>query len=347
MAEFIWQLPNNVDSRYSDTTLRKRGERLRGERPAFTEGVSDPRGNRFNFLDYLLQIARAADLTGFDGIHIQNDPDGDEPWIIAGYVASETSRIKFITEFDANRGSAVYAAKNAMSFQRYTRGRFAWHITSLTDPDTRLRYADRATDADLLPRIGEFIEITKGIVTNSDYNFKGKYFEVLNGGFKSALAKQNVPEIYLSGTDDDALVLSARQADVHIFDIHEPHVLSGKVATLKQLAGDRPLRAGVRLNVIARDDLEEALSDAAHLSSFEQIKNNNVVLVVHPAASNGAKGTLIGSYDGVANYLSQYAALGIDSFVLGGGPHLEEAYRTGENLLPRLKKQFGTSVPKQ
>ena len=45
MAEFIWQLPNNRDTRYGDATSRKRGERLDGDYAPFRPGVSDPRGN--------------------------------------------------------------------------------------------------------------------------------------------------------------------------------------------------------------------------------------------------------------------------------------------------------------
>ncbi len=85
--EFIWQLPTSGDGRYGDAGQTRRGERTASSRPPFTEGVSDPRGDRFNFLDHLHQIARAADLAGFDGIQIQNDLEGDESWIVAGYLA--------------------------------------------------------------------------------------------------------------------------------------------------------------------------------------------------------------------------------------------------------------------
>jgi alkanesulfonate monooxygenase len=344
MTEYIWQIPNNSDSRYGDNTSRKRGERLRDDRPAFTDGVSDPRGTRFNYLDYLLQIARAADFTGFNGIHIQNQPDGDEPWIIAGYLANEVTRLKIITEFDANRGSAVYAAKNAMTFQRYTRGRFAWHIQSLSEEYNRLRYADKASADDILPRIDEFIQITKGIVTGTEFNFKGDYFEVLNGGFKSALSKQKVPEIYLAYSDHPGLALSAKHADVHIFDIQSTDHLAEKIAHLNKLKGDRSLRFAVRLNVIARDDLTEALYDAQPISAQQEFKGNDASLIIHEAALNGTKGTVLGSYDGVTELLAQYAHIGISTFIFGGSPHLEEAYRVGENLLPRLKQKLGASI---
>jgi alkanesulfonate monooxygenase len=50
----------------------------------------------------------------------------------------------------------------------------------------------------------------------------------------------------------------------------------------------------------------------------------------------GAGTALVGDPETVAERLQEYADLGIDSFILSGYPHLEEAYRTAELLLPRL-----------
>lgn len=38
----------------------------------------------------------------------------------------------------------------------------------------------------------------------------------------------------------------------------------------------------------------------------------------------------------VAQRIQEYADLGIDTFVLSGYPHLEEAYKVGELLFPHL-----------
>src|ERR1700722_7723083 len=153
--EYFWHLPTASDARYGDATGRGRGERAPAAPPPFTAGVSDPRGDRFNYLDYLRQTARAADFTGFDGIHIGNDPDGDESWIVAGHVARATRHVRLLTEFDASRGSAVYAAKNAASYQRYTGGRFAWQIGRGGTGLQRRRQADFAEDAGIRTRQGQ------------------------------------------------------------------------------------------------------------------------------------------------------------------------------------------------
>ena len=50
----------------------------------------------------------------------------------------------------------------------------------------------------------------------------------------------------------------------------------------------------------------------------------------------GAGTALVGNPDEVAERMKEYMALGIDRFILSGYPHLEEAYRVAELLLPEL-----------
>jgi alkanesulfonate monooxygenase len=51
----------------------------------------------------------------------------------------------------------------------------------------------------------------------------------------------------------------------------------------------------------------------------------------------GAGTALVGSFDQVADRIREYAELGLDTFILSGYPHLEEAYVVGEEILPRLR----------
>jgi alkanesulfonate monooxygenase len=59
----------------------------------------------------------------------------------------------------------------------------------------------------------------------------------------------------------------------------------------------------------------------------------------------GAGTALVGSGQTVAARMQEYADLGIDSFILSGYPHLEEAYRVAELVLPRLKLNHGITKP--
>lgn len=66
MAEYLWHLPNHLDARYADALPRKRGEEASVSR-------------QHDYLDYLQQIARAAELTGWQG-----RPDDHDLWHALG-----------------------------------------------------------------------------------------------------------------------------------------------------------------------------------------------------------------------------------------------------------------------
>ncbi|MBW3509696.1 LLM class flavin-dependent oxidoreductase [Janthinobacterium sp. NKUCC06_STL] len=351
--EFIWQLPTSGDGRYAAPGITRRGERAAGAPSPLQAGVSDPRGARppFNYFDYLHQIARAADLSGFDGIQIRHDTQGDESWIVAGYLARSTRHLKLIAEFDAAWGSAVYAAKNAVSFQRFTGGRFAWQIGHGGDAAARRRQGDAVPDADILPRIDEFITVARGVQSNSPFSFKGKFFEVQDGGFKGPLANHRVNSIYLTGNTPESLALSARQADVHVFDAAPLADLSPAIAGLQTQAGQlgRTVAAGLRIDVLARDTFEEALRDARRYRSGAGLSDDSAfdggTAAFWPGfaqAQTGAHGALVGSYAQVSAALEAYAQAGVSSFVLAAIPHFEEAYRIGEHVLPLVRAALNT-----
>jgi alkanesulfonate monooxygenase len=341
--EFIWRLPTGADGRYGNAATRRRGERASADGPYFTDGVSDPRGDKFNYLDHLQQVARAADLTGFDGIQISNDPQGDESWIVAGYVARGTRHLRLLTEFDASRGSAVYAAKNAVSYQRYTHGRFAWQIGTGGTRVERQRQGDFVNDSDIAPRIEEFVTVARGVLASAPYSFKGKYFEVLEGGFKGPLSHQALPPVYLSGSSAESYQLSARVADVHVFDALPVDELEIEIAKLKALARSesRTLEFGLRIDLLARETEDQALFDVHRQLAQTKAEAPKPAPDSHFCAGIGAgtaKATLVGSYAQVIALLADYAEAGIGSFILAALPHLEEAYRIGENILPDVRR---------
>lgn len=347
-TEFLWQLPTSGDGRYGNSKKERRGERSSSKHP-YSEGVTDPRGLNFNYFEYLHQVARAADLAGFDGIRIPEDINGDEPWIVAGYVARGNRNLKLLTEFDASRGSSVYAAKNTVSYQRFTDARFAWQISSGGDVQHRRALGDFVADNEVNPRIEEFVTVARGVLTQSPYSFKGKYFEVLNGGFQGALANHKVPPIYLSGSSDDALTLSAKTADIHVFDAASVGDIKQKVKHLTLLATQhgRELGLGLRIDIVARETEQEAIFDARRFWQQSDKKSGNYddffkdsLWTNLSTDTTGAKATLVGSYEQVTQALVDYSAAGITSFLLSSVPHFEEAYRLGEYVLPAVRSQI-------
>lgn len=149
-----------------------------------------------------------------------------------------------------------------------------------------------------------------------------------------------------------------------------PELVKEKIEQVraKAAAHGRKIRFGIRLHVIVRETNDEAWQAAERLISHlddETIakaqaafartdsvgqqrmaalhngKRDNLEISPNLWAGvglvrGGAGTALVGDGPTVAARINEYAALGIDSFVLSGYPHLEEAYRVGELLFPLL-----------
>jgi alkanesulfonate monooxygenase len=292
-------------------------------RPVLPDLVHDRRGRAQNRFDYYTQLAEAAAQAGFDGVYIPYRRDADESRIIAAVVARAVPKIALIPEFPTSVGSAVYAAKQASTFQRATRGRLGWAIAPSADARTRAAEGDAIAEEQLGERRDEFLTVARGVYTTRPFTFAGRHFEVQDGGFEAPLTREPFPTVFLQGEHAADLAISAAHADVHLFAAAAPEALSRQIAALDAEAGrtGRSVAHGLFQPVVAREDSEAAVRDAAR--------------------SAAPKDALVGAYDEVAARLAERAALGISHFVLSGSPSLEEAYRVGQHLLPRLHALTG------
>jgi alkanesulfonate monooxygenase len=57
----------------------------------------------------------------------------------------------------------------------------------------------------------------------------------------------------------------------------------------------------------------------------------------------GAGTALVGDGETVAQRIKEYMAVGIDTFIMSGYPHLEEAYRFAELVFPHLPLAHATT----
>ncbi|WP_194270200.1 LLM class flavin-dependent oxidoreductase [Candidatus Methylospira mobilis] len=359
--EFFWQLPTSGDGRSLRKEHWNRGDYTPPvtSRPVFAR--TDVRRGGYTWYDHLAQIARAAEITGFDGVSIPQTPAGEEPWVVSGALAREARRLKFLPSLPAPFLSAVYSAKMAISFQRLTGGRLAWNL--ITEEHTpKSWHGHRWSIAEQIARTGEFLDVVKGFWSNAPFTYQGRYYEVENGGFGPALAGPELPLIYLSGETEEALALSARYADVHFLPLDSLEATRGRIADLTRRAAahGRALRFAIQADVVARHSGEDAWQDlrgrwdreiaktvpisgaidhsqGADKEGFDELILGSNLWTGFGLVRPGAPAGIVGSYREVADLIKQYIDAGVGTFALSANPHLEEAYRIGEQLLPLLR----------
>jgi alkanesulfonate monooxygenase len=201
-------------------------------------------------------------------------------------------------------------------------------------------------------------------------DFAGEHFDVRD----AQIVPHTVwPDIYLGGSSSAALDVAAAHADVYLTWGEPPDAVAEKVEHVRERAQStgRELRFGIRLHVITRDTSAEAwakaqqlldgldpqaIEDAQAIQRASQSEGQRRMVALHNGRTEalevspnlwagvglvrgGAGTALVGNHEEVADRIAEYHELGIDEFILSGYPHLEEAYRVGEGVMPVLRQR--------
>lgn len=217
------------------------------------------------------------------------------------------------------------------------------------------------------------------------YDFEGKHLGVRGAKLLYPPVQQPHPPVYFGGSSAAAHELAAEQVETYLTWGEPPAEVAKKVADVRERAArlGRTVRFGIRLHVIVRETEEAAWQAADELISrvddatvvraqaaFARMdsegqrrmaalhaggrKRTRAELEISPnlwagvgLVRGGAGTALVGSPESVAARIQEYADLGLDSFVLSGYPHLEEAYRFAELVFPLLPRRVREKLPGQ
>src|SRR6185437_6463509 len=131
---FHWFLPTSGDGR----AIIGRGHSIPtagGARPVNT-GPADAAGqatgaravSRPPCLDYLGQVARAAEQSGFTGVLTPTGTWCEDAWLVTAALIRETQRLKFLVAFRPGYTAPTLAAQMAATYQRVSRGRLLLNV---------------------------------------------------------------------------------------------------------------------------------------------------------------------------------------------------------------------------
>jgi alkanesulfonate monooxygenase len=353
---FHWFLPTNGDSRH----VVGGGHGT----PATVSGRDRP-----PTVAYLSQIARAAEDLGFVGALTPTGAWCEDAWLTTAMVSQNTERLKFLVAFRPGFVSPTLAAQMASTFQRQTGGRLLLNVVTGGESHEQRAYGDFLDKDARYRRTGEFLDVVRGLWEGKTVDLHGEHLQVEDA--KLARVPDPVPEVYFGGSSPIAGEVAAKYVDVYLTWGEPPAQVAEKIAWIRGLAAKegRTLRFGIRLHVITRDTSEQAWAEAnrllagfdpetvrsvqAGLARSESEGQQRMLalhgggardgLEIHPnlwagigLVREGAATALVGSHEQVAERVEEYARIGFDEFILSGYPHLEEAWRVGEEVLPLL-----------
>jgi alkanesulfonate monooxygenase len=331
------------------------------------------KGGRVVDYAYLRQIAQAADQLGFGGVLIPTGRTCEDAWIVASSVVPVTDRLKFLVAVRPGVVSPTQAARQTATLDRLSQGRLLINVVvggdanELAGDGVFLQHDERYELA------GEFLTIWRRLLAGETVSFEGKHLKVDNAKVLFPPVQQPHPPLFFGGSSPAAHQLAAEQLDLYLTWGEPPEAVAQKIADVRQRAHalGRTVRFGIRLHVIVRETNEEAWAAAnrliSHLDDDTIAKaqqafarsdsegqkrmarlhgGSREALEISPnlwagvgLVRGGAGTALVGDPQTVAKRFKEYAALGIDTFVLSGYPHLEEAYRVAELLFPLLPLQ--------
>jgi len=346
--QVLWFIPTHGDGRYLGTAI----------------------GGRSTDFPYLRQIAQAVDQLGYTGALLPTGRSCEDAWIVSSMLVSLTRQMKFLVAIRPGLSSPGVAARMAATFDRLSGGRLLVNVVTGGDPVELAGDGVHLSHDERYELTDEFLTVWRKIAAGENVDFKGNYLDIQGGKLMFPPIQTPYPPLWFGGSSSIAQQIAAKHVDVYLTWGEPPQQVAEKIASVRRLAEaeGRTLRFGIRLHVIVRETESEAW-DAAHKliryvdseaiavaqkayarmdsegqQRMTQLhKGSREALLISPnlwagvgLVRGGAGTALVGNPDTVADRMLEYSGLGIDTFILSGYPHLEEAYRVAELLFPRL-----------
>ena len=347
--DFLWFIPTSGDGTYL--------------------GSSDL--TRAPEIGYLTQVAQAADRLGFSGVLLPTGVSCEESFVTAAALSAHTEKLKFLVAIRPGTASPAYYARLAATLDRVSNGRLLLNIvvggspSELAGDGIFLPHDERYAHAE------EFFTVFEELLEKGTSTLDGKYIKAIGAKLGSPPVQAPRPPLYFGGSSDAGIDFSVGRVDKYLTWGEPPAQVGEKIERVRAAAAKRgrEVSFGIRLHFIVRETDEEAWAAADRLiSNLDDdtireaqerfVKESDSVGQRRMAALHGGRrdklevspnlwagvglvragaGTaLVGSPKTIAARLREYQALGIETVIGSGYPHLEEAYRVGELLFPEL-----------
>lgn len=350
--DIYWYLPTHGDGSYLGTS----------------------EGHRPGTFRYMRDIAQAADRLGFKGVLLPTGNFSDDAWITAAALAPLTENLRFLVALRPGSATPVTLARHASALDRISNGRALLNVVTGADPADLAGEGIKLNHTERYELTDEFLTIWRRALSGEPTDFEGKYLSSSGSDLVFPSVQKPYPPIWFGGSSDAGIAVAAKHADTYLTWGEPLDQVAEKIERVRKQAASegRELKFGLRIHLIVRETEEEAWAAADRLISKvsdEQIEqaqhdfqnNSESVgqkrmsalhqgrrdrLVIGPnlwaglgLVRSGAGTALVGSAENIAARLREYQALGIETIIASGYPHLEELFPVAELLFPLLGHQ--------
>ncbi len=323
-------------------------------------------------LEYLSSLIEISSEMGFSSLLTAvNYHMYHETWTVATALLARTRGAGLLIATRPGIYHPAQFAKMAATAQNLFPGRVRINVVMGSSAAERAMYGDFGDKENQLERTRDYLTLMRKLWNETPVTYTSKYYPV-EGAVLEPKPVQAIP-VYLGGASEEAQQIAVDLADVYLTWADKREVIAERVQNVKALAKSKgkSIRVGLRVHVLVRETEAEAWAAAermisridpevrkAFLASHGGIQSTGqrrqielsggTDLVIEPnlwagvgIARTGVGLAVVGNPEQVAAKFRDYESLGIDTFILSGYPHLDEARRFGEMVMPFFGK--GTS----
>jgi alkanesulfonate monooxygenase len=326
-------------------------------------------------LDYLGQIARVSEETGFDTLLLPVGTGCLDGWVIASFLAAQTTTLRFLIALRPGFVAPTVAARQASSFDYLSGGRLGINIVTGGSP------AEQARDGDFLDhdtryrRTREYIQLVKRFFVEANIDHEGEFYRVQGATLAPKPVQLPYPPFFIAGESEAGKTVIAEEAQVYMTwggprdemahrlgDIRARVAAQGRTAgysiSFQVILGDTEEAAWTRAEQMRAQMSAVAIErQQAYFRSIDSVGQRRLAGYLERSAADGFRLepnlwagltqvlggnsiALVGTPDQVADRLVEYIGLGFDHVLLRGFPHLEMIGRIGREVIPRVQARL-------
>lgn len=217
-------------------------------------------------LDYLSQIALAAERNGFEAVLTPTGLWCEDAWITTAALISRTSRLKFLVAIRPGQVSPTIIAQQGAAFQKFSGNRLLINVVVGGEDHEQRAFADYSTKEERYHKADETLQIIDHL-WNSDepLDFSGEYLSLAGAVLKEQ--PEVSPPVFFGGSSQLGIEVAAKHSDVYLTWGEPAEKVAEKLDRVRAEAArnNRELDYGIRLHIIARETEEQAWAEAQRL----------------------------------------------------------------------------------